>query len=976
MRSFLLLLFLLNGAFSQAQNSFDPFFDQAYANHPTLLPGVLEAVAWTNTRMVHLDQPQEGCSGYPIAYGIMGLHDDGKNYFFENGTTVAALSGIPVADQKSSASLQIEAYAHALEFYLQGATDPASLRIALHQLSEIPDTGLVNLLARDMQVYEVLRFMTDPQRGQEFGFGSYHFNLPTIFGADNYEVLRSKKIAITETGISSENGHAYAANANASLQYGPAIWNPASNCNYSSRSGVAISAITIHTIQGSYAGAISWAQNCSASVSYHYVIRSSDGQVTQMVLEEDKAWHVGSENPYTIGYEHEGYVDNPIWYTEAMYNASADLSRDVVNSGYGIPALRTYFGPSSAVTQPLGACTRIKGHQHYPNQTHTDPGINWNWEKYYRLINNNPAITTISSTSGTLTDSGGPTGNYGDDERNLWLIAPTNASTVTLNFTSFDLEINYDYLFIYDGDSIGAPLIGQYSGTASPGSITSSGATLLLEFRSDCGTTASGWIANYTSVPQDNLPPATNIVSNGVWQTTDFTVDFVDTDAETSIKERYYLVSEKEIFENAPHSSGLLGFANESFADNANNWLAVTGSFTLQTETFVIADTNQQNSNVYFNLNQSNAVSYLYEWDQTITSAASNQRAGIHFFCDDATQSNRGNSYFVYLRANDDRVQIYSVANNVFTLEVNEVFTIDENVAYKCRVHYDPISGWIRAFVDGQLAAEWQDLSPLQAGNAISLRTGGCSATFDNVRVYQSRGTQVVISAGFGQTLQIESEGAVPTGMVYSLVTDSLDNWSPVAEELYLLDFTAPEILELNDGPTQDIDTLQSTTIAANWSAQDIHSGIQEFEIAIGTTPNSDDVAPWSSNGLTASYSSVLAAPIYDQVYYISIRALNQAGLDDTLTSDGQRYIDDLAVDDLTALIIDLYPNPATEFIQISGTTKEVSLMIYDINGKLCHQGGLNSGEKLSISTLSAGNYSVVVRQSNEMVVKKLIVLK
>ena len=152
-----------------------------------------------------------------------------------------------------------------------------------------------------------------------------------------------------------------------------------------------------------------------------------------MVDEADKAWHVGSENPYTIGYEHEGYITDPSWYTQAMYEASADLSRDIVLSGYGIPALRTYYGPASTGTNVIGGCTKIKGHQHYPNQTHTDPGINWDWEKYYRLINNNPTVTTLTSTSGAFYDTGGNSANYSDDERQLWLFQPNNATSVTLN---------------------------------------------------------------------------------------------------------------------------------------------------------------------------------------------------------------------------------------------------------------------------------------------------------------------------------------------------------------------------------------------------------------------------------------------------------------------------------------------------------------------------------------------------------------
>ncbi len=147
----------------------------------------------------------------------------------------------------------------------------------------------------------------------------------------------------------------------------------ASSSNYTNQSRTAadITHVVVHTVQGSYSGCISWFQNSSASVSAHYVVRSSDGQVTQMVHEEDKAWHVGTENPYTVGIEHEGYVDDPgRWYTEAMYQASAMLTADIADRN-GIPISRTY----------------IVGHVELPNQTHTDPGSGWDWDHYMDLVN-------------------------------------------------------------------------------------------------------------------------------------------------------------------------------------------------------------------------------------------------------------------------------------------------------------------------------------------------------------------------------------------------------------------------------------------------------------------------------------------------------------------------------------------------------------------------------------------------------------
>ncbi|CAM5259886.1 hypothetical protein SBADM41S_08153 [Streptomyces badius] len=41
-------------------------------------------------------------------------------------------------------------------------------------------------------------------------------------------------------------------------------------------------------------------------VSAHYVIRSSDGEVTQTVRDKATAWHARSANASSVGIEHEG----------------------------------------------------------------------------------------------------------------------------------------------------------------------------------------------------------------------------------------------------------------------------------------------------------------------------------------------------------------------------------------------------------------------------------------------------------------------------------------------------------------------------------------------------------------------------------------------------------------------------------------------------------------------------------------------
>ena len=129
--------------------------------------------------------------------------------------------------------------------------------------------------------------------------------------------------------------------------------------------------VIIHVTQGSYSGSISWFQNPSSNVSAHYILRSTDGHLTQMVREKDYAWHAGNStyNQRSIGIEHEGFVSNPAWFTTAMYRASADLSRYATRK-YNIERTRS----------------RIIGHVEVPGATHTDPGTNWNWNLYMDMV--------------------------------------------------------------------------------------------------------------------------------------------------------------------------------------------------------------------------------------------------------------------------------------------------------------------------------------------------------------------------------------------------------------------------------------------------------------------------------------------------------------------------------------------------------------------------------------------------------------
>lgn len=157
--------------------------------------------------------------------------------------------------------------------------------------------------------------------------------------------------------------------------------------------------IIIHDTEGSYQSAIDWFQNPASYVSCNYVIRSSDGEVTQMVHNNDVQWCAGDwyVNTHSINIEHEGYASQGgTWYTEAMYRSSAKLVRYLAKK-YNIPVDRQH----------------ILGHDNLPTVSpsrmasqHTDPGPYWDWNHYMKLIKGgNASGPRVTQHTKTLTIS-------------------------------------------------------------------------------------------------------------------------------------------------------------------------------------------------------------------------------------------------------------------------------------------------------------------------------------------------------------------------------------------------------------------------------------------------------------------------------------------------------------------------------------------------------------------------------------------
>ncbi len=129
-------------------------------------------------------------------------------------------------------------------------------------------------------------------------------------------------------------------------------------------------------------------------------------------------------------------------------------------------------------------------------------GYDNGFSQMWQLLESNFSDCAEVPSSHRIYDSGGPYREHFDYENYTFTIAPDNyIDYLAINFEEFELEANWDSLWIYDGSDVNAPLIGGYCGTTSPGLIEASGGALTVKFYSDSWTVKQGWNAEWFCSP-------------------------------------------------------------------------------------------------------------------------------------------------------------------------------------------------------------------------------------------------------------------------------------------------------------------------------------------------------------------------------------------------------------------------------------------------------------------------------------------
>lgn len=356
---------------------------------------LLKAVGFAETRF-QMVRGEEEFEGMPAAHGIMALRGDRL-------ARGAALAGVTVEEAQTDALSNLRAGAALLR---EGADELKIDRANLGAWAKVvaKASGIENAEAQARYVHDEV-----------------------------YRAMREGVVVETEVGVVASlmprptSGIDFAipppSNA-AGPDYANSIWRASPNYNSRPAGNIGVPAmIIIHTCEGAYSGCWGWLVNAASGVSAHYVVNESGSEISQLVLESKRAYHIGatydctlnsntecwrngnSSNHFTIGIEHAGYADQAS-FPAGQINASAALSCDITK-GHNIPRDKYH----------------IVAHGQLQPYNRVDPGPNWPWTQYIDKIK--AACNDAGGGGGIIIDSN----NANNDQNNYY-------ATVSANWTS------------------------------------------------------------------------------------------------------------------------------------------------------------------------------------------------------------------------------------------------------------------------------------------------------------------------------------------------------------------------------------------------------------------------------------------------------------------------------------------------------------------------------------------------------------
>lgn len=355
----------------------DDDFEAAARAHD-LPVDLFKAVGYVETRW-NMVAGEEEHEGRPAGSGLFALWGD-------NLTLGARAAGVPVAEARSEIGANIAAAAARLAHFAD-----------VHGISGDDLLAWAPVLADFAQISD--------EEARE------------AYVNDVFDVLAVGATEIAEDGtvIASIAPHPEVGQPNAGVEragtadYPASVWRPSPN--YNSRSGYKPSLVVIHTCEGGYSGCWGWLRNTAAGASAHYVVKENGAEITQLVREANRAWHVAaayecsragnqqcskngvSTNHFSVGIEHAGYASQSS-FQNGMIEASAKLTCDITKD-HSIPRDRNH----------------IVSHGQLQPWNRTDPGPNWPWNHYIDRVRAHCGSSGGTTPAAIIVDSNNANNN-------------------------------------------------------------------------------------------------------------------------------------------------------------------------------------------------------------------------------------------------------------------------------------------------------------------------------------------------------------------------------------------------------------------------------------------------------------------------------------------------------------------------------------------------------------------------------------
>ena len=223
--------------------------------------------------------------------------------------------------------------------------------------------------------------------------------------------------------------------------------------------------------------------------------------------------------------------------------------------------------------------------------------------------------------------------------------------------------------------------------------------------------------------------------------------------------------------------------------------------------------------------------------------------------------------------------------------------------------------------------------------------------------------------AQFGSHRIVKIDPSIPNPPIVEVITDydTPRAFELIGDDLYVVGWASDKIsrIDLTDPNPVAIDVITNLLLPVGIK----HRGNELYIAEAGQSIGQDRVSkiditstnPTRITVVDGLYNPTQGLEIYNDVLYIS---------EDFKISSFE--LPPLSTDDFNSDNFVAHPNPTDDFVNISGLTETVNFKIYNMAGTVLGTGEVGINERISVRSLSAGIYYLILKDSQVIkIVKK-----